>query len=48
MQALWGVAYLLGQLEVPNQDDMEKEIAVWNAWTRKRYLEQGRKHAYSI
>ncbi|KAI7971498.1 hypothetical protein EIK77_001374 [Talaromyces pinophilus] len=48
MQALWGVAYLLCQLEVPNQDDMEKEIAVWNAWTRKRYLEQGRKHAYSI
>ncbi|OKL57961.1 hypothetical protein UA08_06761 [Talaromyces atroroseus] len=48
MQALWGVSFLLGQLELPSQEEMEEEIAVWNAWTRKRYLEQGRKHAYSI
>ncbi|KAK2749195.1 hypothetical protein FQN57_006810 [Myotisia sp. PD_48] len=48
LQALWGVAYLLDRLDVPDQDEMEEEIAVWNSWTKKRYLEQGRKHAYSI
>lgn len=48
MQALWGVAFLLDRLELPSQKEMEEEVALWNAWTRKRYLEQGRKHAYSI
>ncbi|EFQ32226.1 uncharacterized protein GLRG_07370 [Colletotrichum graminicola M1.001] len=27
---------------------MEFEAATFNAWTRKRYLEQGRKHSYFI
>ena len=48
LQALWGVAFMLGRLDVPDQAAMEQEVAVWNAWTRKRYLEQGRKHAYAI
>lgn len=48
MQALWGVAFLLGRFDPPNQDEMEEEVAVWNAWTAKRYLAQGMKHAYSI
>ena len=48
LQALWGVAFLLGILDLPDRDTMEEEVATWNAWTRKRYLEQGRKHAYSI
>ena len=47
-QALWGVAFMLGRLDLPDQDTMEEEVATFNAWTRKRYLEQGRKHAYSI
>ncbi|KAI9819301.1 MAG: hypothetical protein M1827_007458 [Pycnora praestabilis] len=48
MQALWGVAFLLGRMEIPDQPEMEEEVATWNAWTRNRYLEQGKKHAYSI
>ena len=48
LQALWGVAFMLGRLDVPEQATMEQEVAGWNAWTRKRYLEQGRKHAYAI
>ncbi|KAH8698988.1 putative monooxygenase [Talaromyces proteolyticus] len=48
LQALWGIAFMLGLIDVPEKDDMKVEIATWNAWTRKRYLEQGRKHAYSI
>ena len=47
-QALWGCAYLLGRLDLPDQETMEEEIATWNAWTRKRYLAQGQKHAYAI
>ena len=68
MQALWGVAFLLGRLDIPDHEEMEKEVAVWCAWTRRRYfnpqilfsknfssdaiwnryLEQGRRHSYSI
>ncbi len=48
VQALWGCAYLLGLLDPPPLQDMEKEVAEWNVWTRKRYLAQGRKHAYAI
>ncbi|KAI1080408.1 cofactor FMO1 FAD enzyme [Whalleya microplaca] len=47
-QALWGVTFLLGLHDVPSQEVMEKEVAEWNVWTRKRYLAQGRKHAYAI
>ena len=48
LQALWGVAFMLGWLELPCQEEMEQEAATFNAWTRKRYLEQGKKHAYFI
>lgn len=47
-QALWGCAFLLNLIDVPAQEVMEKEVAEWNVWTRKRYLAQGRKHAYAI
>ncbi|KAL8965208.1 MAG: hypothetical protein Q9183_003973 [Haloplaca sp. 2 TL-2023] len=47
-QALWGCAYMLGRLELPDQKTMEEEVATWNVWTRKRYLAQGQKHAYAI
>ncbi|ORY03476.1 hypothetical protein BCR34DRAFT_545124 [Clohesyomyces aquaticus] len=48
MQALWGVAYLLGRIDLPNQEEMEIEVATWCSWTKRRYLEQGRRHSYSI
>lgn len=48
MQALWGRAYMLGRLDVPDAETMEEEVATWNVWTRKRYLAQGQKHAYAI
>ncbi|CZT51336.1 uncharacterized protein RSE6_12466 [Rhynchosporium secalis] len=47
-RALWGAAFMLGLLDVPSQEVMEQEAATFNAWTRKRYLEQGKKHAYFI
>ncbi|KAK4221310.1 cofactor FMO1 FAD enzyme [Podospora fimiseda] len=48
VQALWGVAFLLGLNETPSLMEMESEVAEWNVWTRKRYPGQGRKHAYAI
>ncbi|TVY85300.1 FAD-dependent monooxygenase DEP4 [Lachnellula suecica] len=47
-QALWGVAFLLGLHDIPSQPEMEKEAAEWMVWSRKRYLTQGKKHAYAI
>ncbi|KAK8102441.1 hypothetical protein PG984_015587 [Apiospora sp. TS-2023a] len=46
MQALWGVAFMLGRLHLPEQEGMMEEVALSCAWTSRRYLEQGRKHAY--
>ncbi|CAN8104633.1 unnamed protein product [Discula destructiva] len=48
VQALWGVAFLLGLIDVPCKEAMEVEVAEWNVWTGRRYLAQGRKHAYAI
>lgn len=48
VQALWGVAFLLGMHDVPSLAEMEKEVAEWNVWTAKRYRTQGRKHSYAI
>ncbi|GFG11476.1 dimethylaniline monooxygenase [N-oxide-forming] 4 [Aspergillus udagawae] len=48
VQALWGVAFLLGLHDPPSLREMEQEVAEWNVWTRKRYVGQGRKHAYAI
>lgn len=48
LQALWGVSWMLGWRDLPSRDEMEFEAATFNAWTRKRYLEQGKKHSYFI
>ncbi|KAL2138829.1 hypothetical protein VTI28DRAFT_6192 [Corynascus sepedonium] len=48
VQALWGVTFLLGLHDPPSLGSMEAEVALWNAWTRKRYGIQGQKHAYAI
>ncbi|CAJ2505543.1 Uu.00g129370.m01.CDS01 [Anthostomella pinea] len=48
VQALWGVTFLLGLHDPPPLAAMEREVAEWNVWSRKRYPTQGRKHAYAI
>ncbi|KAI1437787.1 hypothetical protein GGR50DRAFT_604528 [Xylaria sp. CBS 124048] len=48
VQSLWAILYLLGEIELPDVDTMAKEVALWNTWTRKRYLNQGQKHTYSL
>ena len=48
IQSLWAVAYLLGEVELPSAEMMASEVSLWNAWTRKRYLNQGVKFPYSL
>lgn len=48
VQALWAVAYLLGRVDVPDLQSMQREIAEWNSWTRKRYLHRGNTMPYAI
>lgn len=48
LQGLWGITWMLGWRDLPSQELMEMEAAKFNAWTRKRYLEQGMKHSYFI
>lgn len=48
VQSLWAVLYLLGEMELPDAETMASEVSLWNAWTRKRYLNQGQKFPYSL
>lgn len=48
VQSLWAILYLLGDIELPDTHEMATEVALWNAWTRKRYLNQGQKFPYSL
>lgn len=48
IQSFWSILYLLGELDLPDRDTMAREIAEWNAWTRKRYLSQGQKFPYAL
>ncbi|KAF4159269.1 hypothetical protein CNMCM6936_001921 [Aspergillus lentulus] len=48
VQSFWSILYLLGELDLPSADEMAREVSLWNAWTRKRYLTQGHKFPYSL
>ncbi|KAI1332739.1 hypothetical protein F5Y16DRAFT_124143 [Xylariaceae sp. FL0255] len=48
VQSLYAILYMLGEVKVPDTDTMAQEVALWNTWTRKRYLKQGQKNAYSL
>lgn len=48
IQSFWSILYLLGEIDLPDEATMTKEIAEWNAWTRKNYISQGQKFPYCI
>jgi dimethylaniline monooxygenase (N-oxide forming) len=41
VQAMWAVAYFDKKISLPSVDDMEKEIALWVTYSRRRYLSSG-------
>ena len=48
VQSFWAILYLLGEIDLPDVDSMATEVSLWNAWTRRRYLNQGQKFPYSL
>lgn len=48
VQSFWAILYLLGEIDLPGVDAMAEEVALWNVWTRRRYLGQGMKFPYSL
>ncbi|KAH9886871.1 flavin-binding monooxygenase-like family protein [Xylariomycetidae sp. FL2044] len=55
IQSLWAAAYLLGHdVGLPgaasgsSSMDMVREVAEWNAWTRKRYASVGERYPYAL
>ncbi|KAL9121426.1 MAG: hypothetical protein Q9187_002018 [Circinaria calcarea] len=48
IQSFWGVLYLLDEVPLPDEDSMIKEVAQWNAWTRKRYASCGQRYPYAL
>jgi dimethylaniline monooxygenase (N-oxide forming) len=48
VQTFWAILYLLREIDLPSEDEMAHEVALWNSWTRKRYLNQGQKFPYSL
>ncbi|KAI0380850.1 FAD/NAD(P)-binding domain-containing protein [Hypomontagnella monticulosa] len=48
VQAFWAVVYLLGELDVPDMPTMATEVAEFNAFTRKRYFNQGQRSQYAL
>lgn len=48
VQSLWAIAYMLGEVPLPDPDDAVREVAQWNAWVRKRYLGVGERYPYAL
>ncbi|KAH9209073.1 hypothetical protein DL95DRAFT_478510, partial [Leptodontidium sp. 2 PMI_412] len=46
-QALWAAAYLAGKLDVPCQAEREADVALQNAWVRRRHV-CGRKIPFAL
>lgn len=40
-QSLWAIAYLDGKLSLPGKEKQEREVALFRAWCRRRYLSKG-------
>lgn len=38
---MWATAYLDGKLDLPSKEAQEKEVALFVAWNRRRYLGSG-------
>lgn len=45
---MWATAYLDGKLELPGLEEREKEVALFMAWCRRRYLSNGEKGNHMV
>jgi dimethylaniline monooxygenase (N-oxide forming) len=44
----WGVSYLLGDIDLPDEQTMAKEVAEYLAWARMRYCSVGERYPYAL
>jgi len=40
-QAMWATAYMDRKLTLPSKEEQEKEVALFTAWCKRRYLNTG-------
>jgi len=40
-QSMWATAYMDGKLKLPDLDERRKQVALFTAWCRRRYLSTG-------
>ncbi|OCL10069.1 FAD/NAD(P)-binding domain-containing protein [Glonium stellatum] len=48
VQSIWAISYMLGEIDLPDEDTMIKEIAEYLAWVRKRYSSVGERYPYAL
>lgn len=48
VQAVWATAYLDNKLDLPGLEEREKEVALFTAWCRRRYLSNGEKGNHMV
>ncbi|KAL9112407.1 MAG: hypothetical protein Q9227_003249 [Pyrenula ochraceoflavens] len=48
IQSFWAILYMLGEINLPDENTMVKEISEWNMWTRKRYASVGERYPYAL
>jgi dimethylaniline monooxygenase (N-oxide forming) len=46
-QAIWVVAYFDKNITLPSTEEMEKKIAMFGAWSKRRYLSRGESGNYA-
>jgi dimethylaniline monooxygenase (N-oxide forming) len=40
-QAMWATAYMDGHINLPSKEEQERQVALFTAWNKRRYLEKG-------
>lgn len=48
IQSFWSILYLIGEIDLPDEAEMIREVAEWNVWTRKRYASCGQRFPYCL
>ncbi|KAF9886589.1 hypothetical protein FE257_011361 [Aspergillus nanangensis] len=48
IQSLWAISYMLGEIDLPDENTMVKEIAEYLAWVRMRYSSVGQRYPYAL
>ncbi|KAL5361192.1 hypothetical protein BJX96DRAFT_176009 [Aspergillus floccosus] len=48
IQSLWAISYMLGEIDLPDENTMIKEVSEYLAWVRMRYGSVGERYPYAL